>query len=124
NSFFFFSSRRRHTSFSRDWSSDVCSSDLSLTPGTPRNGPESPRGFGPVSFGSQGQHRGVKAPVRTPLPRARGRERPVSPIRRLAPEPQACGDVQTRSLDPSELVESSPGLLPSLGSFTRIPSDL
>src|SRR5690606_39897234 len=26
--FFFFSSRRRHTSFSRDWSSDVCSSDL------------------------------------------------------------------------------------------------
>src|SRR5690606_40653927 len=25
---FFFSSRRRHTMFSRDWSSDVCSSDL------------------------------------------------------------------------------------------------
>src|SRR5690606_40243958 len=25
---FFFSSRRRHTRFSRDWSSDVCSSDL------------------------------------------------------------------------------------------------
>src|SRR5690606_40495681 len=24
----FFSSRRRHTRFSRDWSSDVCSSDL------------------------------------------------------------------------------------------------
>src|SRR6266508_872227 len=28
--FFFFSSRRRHTSWPRDWSSDVCSSDLSL----------------------------------------------------------------------------------------------
>src|SRR5690606_41805118 len=27
-SLFFFSSRRRHTRFSRDWSSDVCSSDL------------------------------------------------------------------------------------------------
>src|SRR5690606_40021590 len=27
---FFFSSRRRHTRFSRDWSSDVCSSDLNL----------------------------------------------------------------------------------------------
>src|SRR5205809_6252073 len=27
---FFFSSRRRHTSCSRDWSSDVCSSDLIL----------------------------------------------------------------------------------------------
>src|SRR5690606_39497361 len=26
--FFFFSRRRRHTRFSRDWSSDVCSSDL------------------------------------------------------------------------------------------------
>src|SRR6266511_5723485 len=28
NVFFFFSSRRRHTRFSSDWSSDVCSSDL------------------------------------------------------------------------------------------------
>src|SRR5699024_11868069 len=27
---FFFSSRRRHTSSKRDWSSDVCSSDLGL----------------------------------------------------------------------------------------------
>src|SRR2546422_11336463 len=31
--FFFFSSRRRHTRCSRDWSSDVCSSDL--TPSAP-----------------------------------------------------------------------------------------
>src|SRR3989449_4897494 len=30
--FFFFSSRRRHTRCSRDWSSDVCSSDLLLDP--------------------------------------------------------------------------------------------
>src|SRR5690606_40146746 len=29
---FFFSSRRRHTRFSRDWSSDVCSSDLPPRP--------------------------------------------------------------------------------------------
>src|SRR5437868_9498237 len=29
-SFFFFSSRRRHTRSKRDWSSDVCSSDLRL----------------------------------------------------------------------------------------------
>src|SRR5690606_41149206 len=29
-SLFFFSSRRRHTRFSRDWTSDVCSSDLNL----------------------------------------------------------------------------------------------
>src|SRR5947209_10681302 len=30
--FFFFSSRRRHTRYWRDWSSDVCSSDLGEPP--------------------------------------------------------------------------------------------
>src|SRR5699024_11632018 len=30
--FFFFSSRRRHTRSKRDWSSDVCSSDLTPAP--------------------------------------------------------------------------------------------
>src|SRR6267143_3635872 len=30
--FFFFSSRRRHTRWNCDWSSDVCSSDLSHLP--------------------------------------------------------------------------------------------
>src|SRR5699024_3478533 len=40
---FFFSSRRRHTRSKRDWSSDVCSSDLGGAPGrTP--GPPLPRG--------------------------------------------------------------------------------
>src|SRR5260370_13686957 len=29
--FFFFSSRRRHTRFKCDWSSDVCSSDLAIS---------------------------------------------------------------------------------------------
>src|SRR3712207_8919772 len=29
--YFFFSSRRRHTIYWRDWSSDVCSSDLDLS---------------------------------------------------------------------------------------------
>src|SRR5256886_17103567 len=32
--FFFFSSRRRHTRFDCDWSSDVCSSDLEDHPDT------------------------------------------------------------------------------------------
>src|SRR3712207_7521551 len=32
--FFFFSSRRRHTRYWRDWSSDVCSSDLDPVPGS------------------------------------------------------------------------------------------
>src|SRR6266496_6864626 len=40
--FFFFSSRRRHTISLRDWSSDVCSSDL--WPHSPDEGREAPCG--------------------------------------------------------------------------------
>src|SRR5207247_7222290 len=36
---FFFSSRRRHTRSTRDWSSDVCSSDLATRPKGIRRGP-------------------------------------------------------------------------------------
>src|SRR5207253_3723669 len=36
--FFFFSSRRRHTRWPRDWSSDVCSSDLDWLAGVPTRG--------------------------------------------------------------------------------------
>src|SRR6266704_1381311 len=43
---FFFSSRRRHTSSKRDWSSDVCSSDL-----FGHRGPFGHGGFGPRFFG-------------------------------------------------------------------------
>src|SRR5690606_39600759 len=42
---FFFSSRRRHTIFSRDWSSDVCSSDLR----DPLRGPLRARTHGSLS---------------------------------------------------------------------------
>src|SRR2546430_13587859 len=35
--FFFFSSRRRHTRFDCDWSSDVCSSDLRFSGAPPYN---------------------------------------------------------------------------------------
>src|SRR5690242_13169637 len=38
--FFFFSSRRRHTILTCDWSSDVCSSDLPLTPLSKQKGIE------------------------------------------------------------------------------------
>src|SRR5690606_40778525 len=38
---FFFSSRRRHTRFSRDWSSDVCSSDLTTRISSPASHPAS-----------------------------------------------------------------------------------
>src|SRR5687768_18541065 len=39
---FFFSSRRRHTRCSRDWSSDVCSSDLRRLAHQPDPGPRRP----------------------------------------------------------------------------------
>src|SRR2546429_1492701 len=42
---FFFSSRRRHTRCSRDWSSDVCSSDLDAVPRHTGPGKASGRGF-------------------------------------------------------------------------------
>src|SRR2546430_12717746 len=42
---FFFSSRRRHTRFDCDWSSDVCSSDLKIDDTIWRlSGPDSPAG--------------------------------------------------------------------------------
>src|SRR5258707_10499176 len=37
--FFFFSSRRRHTRYWRDWSSDVCSSDLDAWMGQQQKDP-------------------------------------------------------------------------------------
>src|SRR5687768_17663581 len=60
--FFFFSSRRRHTRCSRDWSSDVCSSDLipapsimmepergGTTPAMALSSVDLPAPFGPVT---------------------------------------------------------------------------
>src|SRR5690606_41209832 len=46
----FFSSRRRHTRFSRDWSSDVCSSDLPGRVGQIHNMFVKTHLFGPVRF--------------------------------------------------------------------------
>src|SRR5438874_2769535 len=43
--FFFFSSRRRHTRSLRDWSSDVCSSDLGTAGPAAEMRPAVPRGI-------------------------------------------------------------------------------
>src|SRR5687768_18429461 len=53
---FFFSSRRRHTRCSRDWSSDVCSSDLG-------NGTESGR----LVIGKTVNGKGVGGDVQSPI---------------------------------------------------------
>src|SRR5437763_9444304 len=60
--FFFFSSRRRHTRYIGDWSSDVCSSDLS--PGV------APRRW-------SGRTRGLAIRARGPGHRTRSEERRV-----------------------------------------------
>src|SRR5947209_12384403 len=56
--FFFFSSRRRHTRYWRDWSSDVCSSDL-----------EQEQGDGALAYGDSGEveaaHSGLRSEEHT-----------------------------------------------------------
>src|SRR5215203_348692 len=70
--FFFFSSRRRHTRYWRDWSSDVCSSDL-------------PRGRW-----SAGSSRVAAWPAPSPArPRSAPQDGPQSPCHR-APHTTAC----------------------------------
>src|SRR3712207_7977583 len=66
--FFFFSSRRRHTRYWRDWSSDVCSSDLAAILGWHDELPEA----GPA-------YMGLIAPELITLARSIQRPRVVSP---------------------------------------------
>src|SRR5690606_40798349 len=76
--FFFFSSRRRHTRFSRDWSSDVCSSDLADADGAGDLDPAF--GGGVTLFGSA---RRVSAPwPEAASPRPAHTRRPPPPCRR------------------------------------------
>src|SRR2546430_5953001 len=55
HAFFFFSSRRRHTRFDCDWSSDVCSSDLD------------PRALGGKEILILSTHGGIRSPDGTPV---------------------------------------------------------
>src|SRR2546428_7423141 len=59
---FFFSSRRRHTRSDRDWSSDVCSSDLTVTGSSVPCGPRSSRRIAPSGSRSAGGTSGSSAP--------------------------------------------------------------
>src|SRR5206468_6237236 len=70
--FFFFSSRRRHTRSDRDWSSDVCSSDLPPQDRRPDRGRLRHRRA--RGGGAPGRVRGV-ARLRREIGRAAGRER-------------------------------------------------
>src|SRR3989442_234314 len=67
--FFFFSSRRRHTRCGRDWSSDVCSSDLP---------PAARRPLAPADVLQHGlERRRVEELLRLPLGQWRSEERRV-----------------------------------------------
>src|SRR6266511_3201861 len=70
--FFFFSSRRRHTRFSRDWSSDVCSSDL--VAGVCAD-PGRRRGEGGAASTVHGRH--ARDRLQPGVPARRDRVRPV-----------------------------------------------
>src|SRR5690606_40338987 len=73
--YFFFSSRRRHTRFSRDWSSDVCSSDLNSTSQVrPRSSMEASRKKG--------------RDYTDPPPETQGRWRAARAEARITPPPQ------------------------------------
>src|SRR5688572_25807456 len=75
---FFFSSRRRHTRFDCDWSSDVCSSDLRRARARPRpRGPGAPGGrSGPVGA----RVSSVAPPPGQPSRRPRGDRGPGEPM--------------------------------------------
>src|SRR5699024_12184610 len=64
---FFFSSRRRHTRSKRDWSSDVCSSDLSLHPfaGDADEGVQGGDTLGDVAHVGRGGDRAERPPQGT-----------------------------------------------------------
>src|SRR5699024_11642604 len=62
-SVYFFSSRRLHTRSKRDWSSDVCSSDLHRPVRTPRPAPGRPPRLGHAHLQLR-PHRGTQLPHR------------------------------------------------------------
>src|SRR3712207_7706727 len=56
--FFFFSSRRRHTRYWRDWSSDVCSSDLPVVQHARQHHPDDARALAVRGGAEQRVHGG------------------------------------------------------------------
>src|SRR5205085_8714277 len=68
--FFFFSSRRRHTRFDCDWSSDVCSSDLGPVASAEYSSPNDSSADDPSSDDSDEEARVRNAPPGRPKRRS------------------------------------------------------
>src|SRR2546427_11704202 len=98
--FFFFSSRRRHTRFDCDWSSDVCSSDLLCL------------GFlWGLEFGVWDFV--LERSLRPELIQLICRPRCVSPERRILTSRSRANDwLKPRPITPARSLSSSPGLRP------------
>src|SRR5699024_2102129 len=103
--FFFFSSRRRHTRSKRDWSSDVCSSDLAHGGRLPGRTAHRHRGL----IGGRGRGRGDPAGLGRGGIRARG------------PAPARFSPALSAALPPALSAALSATLLPapSPGPFSR-----
>src|SRR6266498_4506329 len=103
--FFFFSSRRRHTRCGRDWSSDVCSSDL-LSASEPDGSEWMPSCLVAAWWQPGGDGKAGAQPARRPVPPAAGscgessrRVRgPIPPKRRRSVDVQEEGDLHPARL--------------------------
>src|SRR5690606_41004414 len=95
----FFSSRRRHTRFSRDWSSDVCSSDLAVAEGV--EGGEACVGIGEIEGarrcgGAEGKERAHPRESRQRLVEDRDRALGVSLAELGARSEEHTSELQSR----------------------------
>src|SRR5690606_21894459 len=107
-SVFFFSSRSRHTRFSRDWSSDVCSSDLSSCgegggDGDGQGAHEESPGFSGGADRSSRIRNATRPPTRV--------SHPTGP-REPAPAPSIPRRTRPARYEPSPVVGSPVGRLP------------
>src|SRR5215208_7907201 len=92
SSVFFFSSRRRHTRWPRDWSSDVCSSDLAIDAAAHRDRDASRLRGGPEDRPERVRERvdrELVAPDGRRLQQRQPFERPLEPFRLGADDPLA-----------------------------------
>src|SRR2546430_1143909 len=89
---FFFSSRRRHTRFDCDWSSDVCSSDLGNAPAAAPPAPGS--GTEPLPPASAGPRRSRRRSRRAPgrPPRSTAPDHPRAPASASSSAPRPPSD--------------------------------
>src|SRR5690606_5771007 len=99
--FFFFSSRRRHTRFSRDWSSDVCSSDLFPTPGSPPTSMREPGTIPPPKTRSSSESPSVQRRSSKALASVTGTERTAVASRRWFAGAPGGATSSTRVFHPS-----------------------